>query len=619
MNSLIGQSLGRYHILEQLGKGGMAVVYKAYDTRLDKEVAVKVIRTENLPPSGVEHALKRFGREAKAVAQLTHPNIVQILDSGEENGIPYIVMDIIPGGTLKQKLNERRGKPFPWKEAAGLLAPVARALESAHHHPSKIIHRDVKPSNIMITQYGIPLLADFGIAKVLETEETFEMTATGVGIGTPEYMAPEQTGKGVDHRADIYSLGVVFFEMVTGQKPYQADTPMAVMLMKNTDPLPRPSKLVPSLPEAVEHVLFKALAKSPRDRYADMGDLAEVLEKLAQGILPKTAPSRWKIPLPEWLSWKVAFGAIGAIFIAVIALGVWIINPPARGENTPTATTDLIEMIENDSTPIPPPTSTPPYVDIKISPADDAELVLVPEGEFIMGSDPDEPYFWGAEMPRHTVYLDAFWIYRTEVTNAMFRACVDAGACPQPDDVNSRLYDNYFIDQSFDNYPVIHVTYDHAASYCAWAGARLPTEAEWEKAARGTDGRLFPWGNDEIQNDSANFCDGTCPALDVVESGYDDGYPDVAPVGSYPAGVSPYGAFDMAGNVLEWVSDWYSSDYYSRSPYENPIGPESGSKHPARGGSWSSLRDGMRPAARASFSRSYSSDVVGFRCVMDAP
>ena len=249
MTNFTGLSLGRYRILEQLGKGGMAVVYKAYDTRLDKDVAVKVIRTENLPPSGVEHALKRFEREAKAVAQLTHPNIVKILDSGEENGIPYIVMDLIPGGTLKQKLNERKGKPFHWKEAAGLLAPVARALESAHHHPSKIIHRDVKPSNIMINQYGIPLLADFGIAKVLEAEETFEMTATGVGIGTPEYMAPEQTGKGVDHRADIYSLGVVFFEMVTGQKPYQADIPMAVMLMKNNDPLPRPSKHDPVCPK----------------------------------------------------------------------------------------------------------------------------------------------------------------------------------------------------------------------------------------------------------------------------------------------------------------------------------------------------------------------------------
>ena len=163
MTNLIGQSLGRYHILEQLGEGGMAVVYKAYDTRLESDVAVKVIRTENLPQSGMDRALKRFEREAKALAKLTHSNIVKVLDYGEYEGKPYLVMPFLPGGTLKEQL---KGKPMPWQEAARLLIPIARAL--AYAHSEGMIHRDVKPSNILITKTGDPMLTDFGIAKIID-------------------------------------------------------------------------------------------------------------------------------------------------------------------------------------------------------------------------------------------------------------------------------------------------------------------------------------------------------------------------------------------------------------------------------------------------------------------
>jgi formylglycine-generating enzyme required for sulfatase activity len=258
-----------------------------------------------------------------------------------------------------------------------------------------------------------------------------------------------------------------------------------------------------------------------------------------------------------------------------------------------------------------------------ISPKDAAELVYVPEGEFIMGSDydPDPKKFWGAEAPKHNVFLDAFWIYRAEVTNAMCRECVEADICPQPKELSSRTHEDYFTSEKYNEYPVVHVTHSDALAYCNWAGARLPTEAEWEKAARGIDGRLYPWGNDELQNYHANFCDARCPDPDpkAIERGLDDGYGDTSPVHSFPAGTSPYGAWDMAGNVLEWVSDWYSGSYYDTSAYENPTGPENGSVHPIRGGSWWSGRDGLRPAARASKNLNYSSDQVGFRCAMDAP
>jgi len=286
---LIGQSLGRYHILEQLGEGGMATVYKAYDTRLERDVAIKIIRRGAFPPEQLDRVLKRFEREAKALAKLSQPNIVKVLDFGDYQGSPYLVMEYLPGGTLKPRL----GKPIPWREAARLLLPIAHALQFAHGQ--NIIHRDVKPSNILITQSGEPMLSDFGIAKILESEEATALTGTGVGVGTPEYMAPEQWAGKVMPHSDIYSLGVIFYEMVTGRKPYIADTPPAILLKQATEPLPRPIQYVPDLPEGVEKVLLKALAKKFEDRYQSMGEFALALERLdraAGEVAQKAGPSR---------------------------------------------------------------------------------------------------------------------------------------------------------------------------------------------------------------------------------------------------------------------------------------------------------------------------------------
>jgi len=272
MTSLIGSRIDRYEIVSQLGEGGMATVYKAYDTRLERYVALKVI-TANQQTS--QQYLQRFEREAKSLAKLAHSNIVQVHDYGEQNGTPYLVMEFIEGGTLKSQM----GTPHAVHYAANLLAPVAQALEFAHKQ--NIIHRDVKPANILIRKSGQPMLSDFGIAKVLEVNEP-ALTQLGVGIGTPEYMAPEQgQGAAVDHRADVYSLGVVFYEMVTGRKPFRADTPMAVVWKQATEPLPDPRLYVPTLPANVVAVLQKALQKRPDDRYQDMGQFAAALQKLA--------------------------------------------------------------------------------------------------------------------------------------------------------------------------------------------------------------------------------------------------------------------------------------------------------------------------------------------------
>ena len=333
MASLNGQSIGRYHILESLGEGGMATVYKAYDTRLERNVAVKVIRTDQFAPALLAQVLKRFEREAKALARLTHPNIVHVNDYGEHDGIPYLVMDFLPGGTLKQSF---KGEPMPWREAIKLLLPIAEALSYAHEH--EILHRDVKPSNILLTDKGRPMLTDFGIAKILDLEEGQTLTATGVGIGTPEYMSPEQgLGRGVDARTDIYSLGIVLYELVTGRKPYTADTPMAVVDKHVHDPLPRPSQVAPGLPEAIENLLLKMLAKNPDDRYPDMAAVVSAMEGLLSGTaiagglatqleveqpVPPTAAPRTPVAVEDktksksWLVWI-------AVILGLLCLGLF--------------------------------------------------------------------------------------------------------------------------------------------------------------------------------------------------------------------------------------------------------------------------------------------------------
>jgi tRNA A-37 threonylcarbamoyl transferase component Bud32 len=277
MDNLVGQNLGRYHVIEPLGQGGMASVYKGFDNSLERNVAIKIIRSDKKEGTEQNEFLKRFQREAKALAQLDHPYILKVLDYGEQEGTPYLIMPFVKGGTLKEKMGQR----MPYQDAAALLAPIAQALEYAHQR--KIIHRDVKPANILISESNTPLLSDFGIAKIIESGESTQLTGTGVGIGTPDYMAPEQWMGKADPRTDIYSLGVVFFQMVTGRLPFTADTPAAVLIKHMQDPLPRPSSIVSDLPEAVEQVIYKALAKDPENRFQNMGAFADALAKLAQG------------------------------------------------------------------------------------------------------------------------------------------------------------------------------------------------------------------------------------------------------------------------------------------------------------------------------------------------
>jgi serine/threonine-protein kinase len=238
---------------------------------------------------------------------------------------------------------------------------------------------------------------------------------------------------------------------------------------------------------------------------------------------------------------------------------------------------------------------------------DGMKLLYVPAGNFLMGSKDADTSAYPDEKPQHTVFLDAFWIDQTDVTNAMYAQCVSSGTCQSPTKIYSYSRSIYYGNSEFDNYPVIYVDWNMADTYCKWAGRQLPTEAQWEKAARGTDGRIYPWGNTAPDPTLLNY--------NVITDSFVSNYGDTTAVWEYPSGASPYGAWDMAGNVWQWVTDWYQSGYYATlgNNASNPQGPSSGDGRVLRGGSWSSS-SGVRSALRYGLNPAFTNDSIGFRC-----
>ena len=303
-SSLEGRMLGKYRVMDALGRGGMAQVYRAFHPQLERYVAIKVLRSDLVEE---EEFLVRFRREAKAVAALRHPHIVQVFDFDVEDDLYYMVMELLEGDTLKAYLNSyrTRGERMPLGEMVRILLDVMDGL--AYAHAEGIVHRDIKPANVLLTRRGQAVLTDFGIAQIVGTTR---YTMSGALMGTLNYMAPEQGLEGHGEvRSDIYSMGIMFFEMVTGRTPYDADTPLAILMKHLNDPLPLPHKLAPDLPEALERVILKALAKQPEDRYASAVEMAKALEEAAAeaGI---EVPERISLPQVKELQPPAAPAAV---------------------------------------------------------------------------------------------------------------------------------------------------------------------------------------------------------------------------------------------------------------------------------------------------------------------
>jgi len=332
-----GSLIGNYKITEGLGSGGMAVIYKASDTQSGKLVAVKFLRPAI---NNLELAIRRFEQESKALTRLSHPDIVQLVDYGHHEGWPYLVMEYLPGGTLKQKI----GKPIPWQRSSELLVPIARALSYAHKNG--ITHRDVKPSNILLGQDGYARLSDFGIAKLTGGDETtVDLTGTGFGVGTPDYMAPEQFDGNSEVGVDIYAFGVVFYELITGRKPYSSATPSGLILKKHSEPPLTPSQLVRDLPPEVEIFLLKVLQIDPKKRYKSMEEVLSIVTRFSSGTL-SGSPDANRKKFGQW-SWR----AILAILLPMFAIISWLAIPNlfVRSDSDQTSHAELAETVNVES------------------------------------------------------------------------------------------------------------------------------------------------------------------------------------------------------------------------------------------------------------------------------
>jgi serine/threonine-protein kinase len=661
MEDFTGEYIDRYRVTGLLGRGGMAVVYKAHDTRLERDVAIKLIRRGAFPPEMLDQILKRFEREAKSLARLSHPNILKVYDYGEFQGSPYLVLEYSPSANLEERLKDQ---PMPWRDAVALILPVARALEFSHRQG--IIHRDIKPSNVLFSPSGEPMLSDFGIAKVLNYEATATLTGTGVGIGTPAYMAPEQWTGETSELSDQYSLGVVLYQAITGRIPFESDTPAGIIIRQTTEALPSPKKYVPDLPDGVERMLSRALAKDPKERYPNISAFIEALEGSLSGTGVTAPPemaaatmraSRQEIaeatllvaeppipatpearpgPAPKAVKqtaarprWGLIMAIAGVALVCLIGIAgggfaIRYFNNASLAAPTPTSTstatsvpvviTPTLEPTPTEApTQIPTPADTPlPAEGFDTDPTgNQIAMRFVPAGEFTMGAEVDpalaeclkystncQRIDFEDEVPVHSVQLDAFYIDKFEVTNALYAACVAAGVCPRPRRSDTVTHPSYYGNPEFDNFPVVWVSWNEATAYCEWRGARLPTEAEWEKGARGTDGRTYPWG-EGLDCTRANFA--TCVG-------------DTVAVGSYESGQSPYGVYEMAGNAWEWVADWYSATYYGESPPLNPPGPETGAERVVRGGSWAGGNTDVHSARRIGRVPTSSGDRTSIRC-----
>jgi len=533
------ERLGDFRILDRIGVGGMGIVYLAEDTTLGRRVALKVL-APHLAHS--EHDRARFKHEARIVARLNHPGVVPVYTFGESEGFLYIASELIEGESLQQRLQRMReaesGGPasLDAQDAARIGVAVADALE--HAHQAKVIHRDVKPSNILLATDGAPRLTDFGIAKLLNDEAP----VTSAGAGTAHYMSPEQAALAsveIDHRTDIFSLGVVLYEALAGRVPFDGATREQVIeALRREEPRPLRA-LNERVPVDLQTIVMKAIEKAPRDRYQSAAHLGADLRSFLAGqpILarPATPMQRaWR----RVYSRRAAIGVLGVGAVGVAAGGVWGLRerdrrPRVRIAGAPADALVLAARynpsIDKFGEPrrlgaagathrLPPgyhriiaragdayaesSRFLRPDAEVEISPtlrptdAVTSAMARIPSGdETEFPEHAEEPIVRvGRTVALYREQmrdLPAFWIDRTEVSNGQYKQFLEETDHPAP-----AMWQEGAIEGTpgWERRPIVNISWLDAQAYAEWAGKRLPTYTEWQRAARGADGRLFPWG-----------------------------------------------------------------------------------------------------------------------------
>ena len=550
--------IGKYELQEYLG-GGMSQVFRARDTVIGRTVVVKIL-TEKGREDGEVKA--RFLAEARTAGNISHDNILGIYDFGEdEQHRPYIVMEYLRGEDLRHAI--RNDNTGDLRNKLRIALQIGRALE--YIHAQKIVHRDIKPENVYLTPSGQVKLMDFGVSK----SEGLELTRTGYMVGTPYYMAPEQvTGGAVTAQADVYAFGVLVYELMTGVHPITGDTVERIFYAILNQPLELEKMREAGAPEALCQLVARCTAKAPSERPQGLGPVCAELERILAGqepdpkdpaatlVMPERQPEAFPspkaAPTPERRSWlSVAAG----LAVVALAAGTW-----------------FAVSLRRSAEPIPARIVTP-----------SGEMELVPAGVFLFGER------------KQAVLIPAYYIDKTEVTNAEYeKFCKETG---------HKLPEGFPRDKP--DYPVVNVTIEDARAYAKWAGDRLPTAKEWEKAARGTDGRLYPWGN---QPDPARANIGT---------------EHVRPAGDLPAGQSPYGAMQMIGNVWQFIDEVVKPSAEAVKNLEHALTPAPTAAepwYPIRGESfhYKQLDDHAIWDSAMVPGRMAAPD-VGFRCVRDVP
>lgn len=552
--------IGRYKCEEYLG-GGMADVYRARDSELPRDVAIKILKPASQDDEEIRTAFKD---EVQLATQCCHDNIVTIYDKGEFEGSLFIVMEFLRGDHLGALI--KNGSAGDLSSILRMALQIAGALHCVHEQ--NIIHRDLKPQNLHVDKQGRIKLVDFGIAKAVD----WNKTTAGMTKGTPYYMAPEQVmAQAISFRTDIWAFGVVLFEMLTGgQRPFPV-TDLNALWAAIVQAEPNYELLDKAeVPAAIQKIVKRCLEKKAERRYPDFAevssDLQQALKSQNAGSAEGGAVSAQDAPAParKWV-WPVVITTI--LCVIVIAVFAW---RSSRPKTTATPSASQVSMA--------PAASLPEELKSK-----GGDMKLVPAGPALLGKD------------RQKVDVGAYYMDETEVSNGAYAQFLKESRYRKPD--------HFREDQP--DLPVVNVSFYDAEEFAKWAGKRLPTAVEWEKAARGTNGQAFPWGN-EADASKANLGDNHSLKHTTM------------PVSSFPEGASPFGMLNLCGNVWEWVDERNppSAENLKRMRKDNPSLRADDVFYAIKGG-WYMMP--LSPALiydAGSYAAKAHDGIIGFRCAM---